>query len=445
MTIIQLYRERYNVPPYRYDHLVIDGYMRMERAFVGNIEFLLPIPNNAKYDGHRSYRDKRQAVTELLKTSKGSDERRALIHFMVKEGLVPCKEKYLYTLVSQVEKNGMQILWNEDYRFGRPRRRMKNKWSNYHYTKQMKVIHPDKHRPWLLRVGTIDFQMPRNTQSNVYTKREALHHIAKTATKGSVERGAMICFMVQEGYVLCKEKCLTDLVRRVEVNHLPVGSDEWSKRGRPTKRAAAQNWMDSKRYNDDKIFRRDVKSISDFRYKQNGLPMIRKSRLLDRKGWIDHVMMWMIPIRFCDSLENLPKLKPQHIDICTYIGYSNDIYGIDEETFEEIVCGTNISRLYFPPQHFPPPKNLNDGGNSIEFAKVRLHIREASHVFCNGGKNEKIFTCDKNYKTGHIGPSCPFGFTVRWDRHGFYIHLSSTNQKYSIRGNAGCPFHCCSL
>ena len=55
---------------------------------------------------------------------------------------------------------------------------------------------------------------------------------------------------------------------------------------------------------------------------------------------------------------------------------------------------------------------MNDGGSSTEFAKVRLHIREASHVFCNGGKNEKIFTCDKNYKTGHIGPSCPFGFTV---------------------------------
>ena len=434
MTVIQLYRERYNVPPYRYDHLFIDGYsIKMERAFVGNIEFLVPIPHkcDGKY-GRGRYHNKKEAATELLKTTKGSDERRALIHFMVKEGLVPCKEKYLSALVSQVEKCGVQILSSSPG---------KNDWK---IIKQLKVIHPDQRCPWLLRVGSVDFQMPRNTQSNVYTKREALHHIAKT-TKGSDERGAMIRFMVQEGYVLCKEKCLTDLVRRVEVNHLPVGSDEWSKRGRPTKRAAAQNWMVSKRYNDDRIFCKDVKRISEFRYKQNGLPMIRKSRLLNRKGWIDHVMMWMIPIRFCDSLENLPKLKPQHIDICTYIGYSNDIYGIDEETFEEIVCGTNISRLYFPPQHFPPPKNLNDGGNSIEFAKVRLHIREASHVFCNGGKNEKIFTCDKNYKTGHIGPSCPFGFTVRWDRHGFYIHLSSTNQKYSRRGNAGCPFHCCSL
>jgi len=444
---IQLYRERYSVPPNRNDHLFIDtryGHpYKMERAYVGNVEFFLPYnelpPYKSKY-GH--YFGKKEAVTEVLKTSKGSDERQALIHFMVKEGLVPCKEKYLYALVSQVEKNGMQILWDggicRSIGFGRPRGKMKDNWGDYHYHKQIKVIAPDQRRcPWLLRVGTVDFQRPRNTQSNVYTKREALRHIAKTK-KGSEERGAMIRFMVQEGYVLCKEKCLTDLVRKVEVDHLPVGSDEWRKRGRPTNRAAAHNRI-YKQCDDDRIFCRDMKSISELIHTDMGQPAI-KDRLLYRyeKGWKDNVLLWLIPIRFRDSLDNLSKLKAQHIDICTYIGYSNDMH-VRDRSKKSL---DRTYRLYFPPQHFPPPKNLNDGGNSIEFAKVRAHIREGSRVFCNGGKNEKIFTCNTNYKARHIGPSCPFGFTVRWDRHGFYIHLLSHLSMYE---NAGCPFHCCSL
>ena len=55
------------------------------------------------------------------------------------------------------------------------------------------------------KVGSVEFNLPRN--GKVYTKREALKCIAKTK-KGSAERGAMIRFMIQEGYVGCKERCL---------------------------------------------------------------------------------------------------------------------------------------------------------------------------------------------------------------------------------------------
>ena len=51
--------------------------------------------------------------------------------------------------------------------------------------------------------------------------------------------------MVQGGYVLCQEKCLSDLVRTVEVDCLPVGSDEWRKQGRPTNEAAAKKTIAS--------------------------------------------------------------------------------------------------------------------------------------------------------------------------------------------------------
>ena len=150
---------------------------------------------------------------------------------MVDEGLVPYRENCLYTLIEQAAKHGLASLhvfhrqtdWQE-YRGNVNTRRRE----------AMKVMVPDERRPSLLKVGAIDFEMPFS--GKFYTKQEALRYIPKT-TKASDERGAMIRFMVQGGYVLCKEKCLSDLVRRVEVDHLPVGSDKWGKQGRPTNEA----------------------------------------------------------------------------------------------------------------------------------------------------------------------------------------------------------------
>ena len=60
-----------------------------------------------------------------------------------------------------------------------------------------------------------------------YTKREALQQISLTV-KRSPERGAMIKFMVEEGLVPCKSKCLYELVKKVEEKGLPIGSDGWN-------------------------------------------------------------------------------------------------------------------------------------------------------------------------------------------------------------------------
>ena len=59
-------------------------------------------------------------------------------------------------------------------------------------------------------------------------KQEALNWVAKT-TECLKERGAMIRFVVQGRYVLYKENYLYNLVRRVEIDRLPVGSDNWGK------------------------------------------------------------------------------------------------------------------------------------------------------------------------------------------------------------------------
>ena len=58
----------------------------------------------------------------------------------------------------------------------------------------------------------------------MYTKREALRHISKPI-KYSNERGSMIKFMVDEGYVPCSAKSFYKLIMRAEEKHLPIGDE----------------------------------------------------------------------------------------------------------------------------------------------------------------------------------------------------------------------------
>lgn len=53
--------------------------------------------------------------------------------------------------------------------------------------------------------------------------------------------------MIQEGYVPCKEHALYSLIRRVEVDRLPAGSDVWGKQSSTT-------YEDTTHHDDDKIF-----------------------------------------------------------------------------------------------------------------------------------------------------------------------------------------------
>ena len=112
-----------------------------------------------------------------------------------------------------------------------------------------------------------------------------------------------------------------------------------------------------------------------------------------------------------------------------------------------------VYRIYFDPIKYPPPNNERAVNECTTFYTLRCNIRQVcrnagSPVYCNGGgKNEKIFLCANNKKrlnkSGSGGTKrecCPFRFTIRWDKHGFYIHLMDNLQ---IHTN-GCPFHLCS-
>ena len=83
-------------------------------------------------------------------------------------------------------------------------------------------------------VRGIMFFPPRDKKC--YKKREALQQISYTV-KHSEERGAMIRFMLRERLVPCSSKCLYDLIRRTEEDGHPIGDNEWSRPGRPTKEA----------------------------------------------------------------------------------------------------------------------------------------------------------------------------------------------------------------
>jgi hypothetical protein len=153
---VQNYREMHNIPP---DTKISDYDAR--KAYVGNIEFLLPERKFSWREKYYSYPS--LAVQELQKTTKGTGERRALIHYMVSEGLVRCKESYLYSLLDQPSKHDR---WPSRSRYT---------------TREMEVKVDEKYGK--CTVGSIQFELPFNGAA--YTKREALNWIAKT-TKRSV-------------------------------------------------------------------------------------------------------------------------------------------------------------------------------------------------------------------------------------------------------------------
>ena len=101
---VETHQQRYNAPHPR-------------KAYVGNIEFLLPDKSTHRYkrntfDKCYIYPDKICAIQELVKTTKGSAERSALIHYMVDRGLVVCKKTCLYEMLNIVEryKDGLDYI-----------------------------------------------------------------------------------------------------------------------------------------------------------------------------------------------------------------------------------------------------------------------------------------------------------------------------------------------
>ena len=195
-----------------------------------------------------------------------------------------------------------------------------------------------------------------------------------------------------------------NLIRRVEVHRLPIGSDDWGKRGRPTttnetityKNTASKQLFPPQFYSDytnrtcripsqfenptteDKepnIRYDDSKDISELardEYLENGVdyePAIRKN-VLRRKGWKDSLVMRMIPVKFQDDLEKLsdPRYTMYHqidLDVCLYVGYCRNyphhISRLDKILLPDYVEDELLKRtyrLYFCPKDFAPPINL---------------------------------------------------------------------------------------
>lgn len=307
-------------------------------------------------------------------------------------------------------------------------------------------------------IGNITFDPPHPLLGGKqYSKREALRIISKTR-KGSGERAAMIKFMIDEGYVPVKSKCFYDLIRDTEIRGLPVGDDNWNSVGRPTREVAAKknHNKDGSCYRDKDIFpmRKDkekkaklaAKKVSWLNYKHDDA----KPSLWGKRGWKGSIVFRPYSLAMITYDTDLVDVEKSYfdycnerdwVDICSYIGGSYH---------PETNYGDRIYRIYFNLNQFPPPENLGEGGSCSTFVKLSNYIHNlscesGSPVTCNGneGENGKRFSCAYN-REARKQPNCiycPFGFTVKWDDIGYYIHLMKVE---SARMNCnGCQWHLC--
>ena len=225
---------------------------------------------------------------------------------------------------------------------------------------------------------------------------------------------------------------------------------------------------------------------------------------IDKYGWRGELYLDVTPIYFDEIWGNqashsswLPIIKagklknpkvdltdPVRLDICTFLGQRNKLYA-DNEWITPVGVDKGISRLYFNPKEFPPPKDMKEGGSNENevFSKLKNYImvsstktthpvplqdrdskghqigKSNSAVVCYGGKKyyNKIFRCIHAYTKQPEGKStqiCPMNFKVCWDEHGYYINLTSKLRKIRTKGlhdykllpgtkTVGCPWHCC--
>jgi len=122
-------------------------------------------------------------------------------------------------------------------------------------------------------------------------------------------------------------------------------------------------------------------------------------------------------------------------DICNHIG-----------VFTGNWTPNKICRLYFDPNEFPLPTDIDKGGVNETFHQLKTYIKavsdtEGSPVICSSGskiRHNKVFICKKNKSSQR--KLCPFSFLLSWDEHGYFIHLYSLSR---TRWNScGCPWHC---
>lgn len=294
-----------------------------------------------------------------------------------------------------------------------------------------------------------EFEMP--LPGSVYTKSQCLH-IIKTATrKGSGERRKLIDFMAQYDLVPSKTG-VYKLLHRDEMGITIKGCDD-------------DSWGMSET-NYEQQYRGDPHILSlpfdldrHLRGIKHSQPVSKKRKRIgeviddkdailekhwNKKGWKGRIRFHLDRIRFCGKQtidQSSYQMNVPLIDICDYIGDC----GLQHQTPKWKT--DEIHSLYFDPNRFPPPTDIDNGGTNDTFQKLKMYIEtvadaEGSPVTCSSGnkkRHNKVFICKKN-KSGKR-KSCPFSFLVSWDEQGYFINLLSKSRTRLY--TSGCPWHCC--
>jgi len=302
-------------------------------------------------------------------------------------------------------------------------------------------------------LGSEKIILRRPPDGNMYTQHQSLHIIKTTTVKSSKERKRLIDTL-SLNCLVPSTSALYKLLQRDEKGK-PVNNDSWGES------ITEQQSIDDMIY----WYSRDTLHYVPYlpRPSKKRQPIMDASLsmgehvrhdLMKERGWKGRIRLQLTKIKFqyLDSMYHDARL----IDICNFIGGSDLVHGqpvngripfVDNpnQTFKSRVC-----RLYFDNDSFPAPKELSEGGSNKTFDILRNYIRyiasrEGSPVVCSscGSKKDhyKVFACNKTYTNSNgQKKKCPFSFQVRWDHHGYYIHLLCT--KYYLF-NCGVSWHCC--
>ena len=305
--------------------------------------------------------------------------------------------------------------------------------------------------------------LPLPSGGGRYDTEDAVKQVLKLP-KQSTERGAAIKLICKGGYISLSQSAFYNCIQRAE-------TQKNGTTGQPKPNSVASLGLG---YIGDYL-RHDIRHAVK---------------------WKGSFILSVIPA--CDAQQ--PTYGPlQTIDICSIIGNSdfaskrlkssphtqNWYKMCKKEGLTAVECdrrkyefrvnhrlSERITKLYFEPAKYPPPKGEWDDPDDIVFGYLKDYIKTAaelcgSPVVCNGGPNEAEarFQCRHWYRRieGKERPkrpicklwekaepplqrsynthSCTFTFAVQWDRLGYYILIN--NKKRNKEYNFGCGWHCC--
>ena len=144
------------------------------------------------------------------------------------------------------------------------------------------------------------------------------------------------------------------------------------------------------------------------------------------------------------------------LDICQYqyIGSQhNTFWNLPSVLCENVKESGEIERVSFIFHHHREPP-ISTWIVVVEAAIVHflqveellelVSEKERDHLwFASMGEERetlfKVFSCKEN-KRGIEKAKCPFKFQVRWDKHGYFVHLLTSLNWHQA---CGCPWHCC--